>query len=432
MKHPFRILAFLFVGLLPVLASATSAARLDFAHGEVRALSPLGQIRQLAKGSELQSGETVQTGRDGRAQLRFSDGGMLSLQPGSEFRLDDYRFSGQADGSEAGFFSLLKGGLRTITGLIGRNNRDRYKVTTSVATIGIRGTEYTISYLDPETIAVATGEGRIEVCNKAGCVLVSSGEAAVVRGNEEAPKLTDSRPRLDPAQPVTDDLRPPFVAGETQLQTMASGPGYTMVYASNVSGPANQTSVTAQFNNFDLLTRAESGGLSYALTGGTAQASSRDGVIGWGRWSNGVREDGTAIPNFHYAVGRLTAMSELTGLGAGTYTYSLIGGSTPMNALGVASSLNTATMQANFGTGTMELTLNLGVTVAGNSYTFTQALSPMTTSQTFAFTGLDDGALGTGSASGMFVGTNARYVGLSYSVKPFNEDEVKGSAALGR
>ena len=34
-------------------------------------------------------------------------------------------------------------GLRTITGLVGRSNRDNYKVTTAVATIGIRGTEYT-------------------------------------------------------------------------------------------------------------------------------------------------------------------------------------------------------------------------------------------------------------------------------------------------
>ena len=34
-------------------------------------------------------------------------------------------------------------GLRTITGLVGKGTRSNYKLTTSVATIGIRGTDYT-------------------------------------------------------------------------------------------------------------------------------------------------------------------------------------------------------------------------------------------------------------------------------------------------
>lgn len=67
---------------------------------------------------------------------------MVSLQPQSEFRIDDYQYAGQTDGQEKGFFSLLKGGLRTITGWVGRTHRENYKVTTNVATIGIRGTEY--------------------------------------------------------------------------------------------------------------------------------------------------------------------------------------------------------------------------------------------------------------------------------------------------
>ena len=35
---------------------------------------------------------------------------------------------------------MLKGGIRAVTGYIGKRNRDAYKVHTAVATIGIRGT----------------------------------------------------------------------------------------------------------------------------------------------------------------------------------------------------------------------------------------------------------------------------------------------------
>ena len=104
----------------------------------------------LGKGDELNSGETIQTG-SGRVQLRYTDGSQVSLQPGTQYRIDDYRYDGKTDGDEKGFFSLLKGSLRTVTGLVGKVNRQNYKITTSVATIGIRGTEF---------IVEARGEGE--------------------------------------------------------------------------------------------------------------------------------------------------------------------------------------------------------------------------------------------------------------------------------
>ncbi|MBV5276984.1 FecR domain-containing protein, partial [bacterium] len=95
-----------------------------------------------------------------------------------DFRVDDYQYSGKTDGQEKGFFSLLKGGLRTITGLVGRSNRDNYKVTTSVATIGIRGTEYTGAFNSATgELVVNTGEGLVEVCNGAGCMMLAPGQS---------------------------------------------------------------------------------------------------------------------------------------------------------------------------------------------------------------------------------------------------------------
>ena len=100
-----------------------AAARVDFVYGTVSVAGLDGREQPLLRGAELDNGDTVRTG-EGRAQLRFSDGAYVSLQPGSEFAIRDYRFDGKTDGAERGFFGLAKGAMRTVSGLIGRVNRD--------------------------------------------------------------------------------------------------------------------------------------------------------------------------------------------------------------------------------------------------------------------------------------------------------------------
>jgi hypothetical protein len=184
------------------VAHAAPAALVEFAIGNVNAVNTAGVSRSLNKGAEVQAGDTIDTGT-GRAQLRFSDGAYISLQPGSQFRIDEYNYAGKSDDSERGFFSLIKGGMRTITGLIGRSNRRNYQVRVPVATIGIRGTEYTLLFDGVATGSV--GEGAIAVCNGAGCLDVTSGQSYVVTGPNTAPVLTSVRTSL-PAPPPPGSL----------------------------------------------------------------------------------------------------------------------------------------------------------------------------------------------------------------------------------
>ena len=88
---------------------AAAAARVDFVYGDVSVAGLDGREQPLLRGAELNSGDTVRTA-EGRAQLRFSDGAYVSLQPQSEFAIRDYRFDGKTDGSERGFFGLLSRG----------------------------------------------------------------------------------------------------------------------------------------------------------------------------------------------------------------------------------------------------------------------------------------------------------------------------------
>lgn len=126
-------------------ALALPAGRVLIAVGDVSAVRDGVSIR-LAKDSPIESGDTVVTGATSNAQLRFTDGSIVALRPETQFRIESYNFRAADAGANEnrGFFGLLKGGLRTVTGLIGKKDREAYSMKTPVATIGIRGTHYNL------------------------------------------------------------------------------------------------------------------------------------------------------------------------------------------------------------------------------------------------------------------------------------------------
>lgn len=125
---------------LPALAR-DPAGEVQTITGRATAASPDGTVRALDKGTPFFSGETINTGPNTYVRLRFTDESFVVLRPNSRFQIEDYQHTGEPE-EERGFFSLLKGGFRAVTGLIGKLNRKNYRVSTGMATIGIRGTDY--------------------------------------------------------------------------------------------------------------------------------------------------------------------------------------------------------------------------------------------------------------------------------------------------
>ena len=115
------------------------AGRVVYSYGDVQATSNTGETRQLLRGGAVDEGDSINT-NNGRIQIRFTDGGFVALQPETTYRLDEYEFQGETDGNEKSSFYLVEGGIRLVTGLIGRKNKETFKLQTPVATIGIRGT----------------------------------------------------------------------------------------------------------------------------------------------------------------------------------------------------------------------------------------------------------------------------------------------------
>lgn len=111
--------------------------------GPLFALNIEGVQRILSVGSQVEPGETLITEEKTYAQVRFIDKGVVTLRPGTQFKIESFAFDEKAPEKDNAMFGLLKGALRTVTGMIGkRGNQDAYKMNTSTATIGIRGTGF--------------------------------------------------------------------------------------------------------------------------------------------------------------------------------------------------------------------------------------------------------------------------------------------------
>ncbi len=174
-----------------------AAGHVDFAIGNVESVTADGRRHPLNKGADINAGETISTATGARAQVRFADGGFISLQPNTQFRVDEFNYKNKVDGEEKGFFSLLKGGFRAVTGVIGHVNKETYRVRTPAATLGIRGTGYNMALRD-DGLFVNVGEGAISLNNKGGLLVVTAGGAAFVANFDTAPIPTTQLPLTPP------------------------------------------------------------------------------------------------------------------------------------------------------------------------------------------------------------------------------------------
>lgn len=151
--------------------------------------------RVLDKNSDIFAQETVVVGSNSRAQIQFTDGGLMNLLPDSEFRVNTYKYK-KALQKDQFASELLKGGLRTLSGSIAKKNPNEYDIKTPSGTIGLRGTIVDVRLVG-DSLYVGVEKGRALVSNAAGSSLIGTGQShqfVTVPGNFIPPILVLERP----------------------------------------------------------------------------------------------------------------------------------------------------------------------------------------------------------------------------------------------
>ncbi|MEO8716707.1 MAG: FecR domain-containing protein [Burkholderiales bacterium] len=130
-----------------VAQEGAAAGRFIVVVGDVKVLGLDGKARTAVRNGDIRAGETIVTGPSSLAQMHMTDGGAISVRAETQMKLDAYRFSGRGESGDSFLVSIIKGGFRTITGLIARNSRENYRVLTSAMTIGVRGTDFEVVHV---------------------------------------------------------------------------------------------------------------------------------------------------------------------------------------------------------------------------------------------------------------------------------------------
>ena len=170
-------------------AFAATAGEISNLSGTLSVKRADGTSKLLSVKSEVQPGDTLSTETGTYARVKFVDGGEVVLRPGSEMKVDSYSFDQAKPAGDNQVLSLLKGGFRAITGLLGHRNKERVSYVTPTATIGIRGTNVGAQLEDDGSLHVDVTEGAVVVKNLGGELEVSVGQFAFVKSGDAPPTL---------------------------------------------------------------------------------------------------------------------------------------------------------------------------------------------------------------------------------------------------
>jgi hypothetical protein len=112
--------------------------------GVARVFGVDGSARTVERGTSIKVGDRVETEAGGHIHFRFVDGGRLSIRPSSRLQVESYNHSSQEPALTAIKFRLDEGVVRSITGSWGEAARDKFRLNTPVAAIGVKGTDFVV------------------------------------------------------------------------------------------------------------------------------------------------------------------------------------------------------------------------------------------------------------------------------------------------
>lgn len=166
-----------------------------------------------AKGEEvINEGDLITTAKAAEVLIRFKDNSVITLRSDSSMLVKTFQYENKS--TDSFFTNLIKGGLRSVTGLLGKTRSDGVKFTTPTATIGIRGTDFEIAILPEDTQDARAGTYNYVHDGKTSLSLdkAETGPTSIdVKPEETGLALANPRPG-EPALQILKQ-RPAFLRG---------------------------------------------------------------------------------------------------------------------------------------------------------------------------------------------------------------------------
>lgn len=176
-------------------AKPNAAGTIDLYSGTIAVTTAKGTPRDVTAGMTIEVGDTIATEDDSEAHATMADGAYLAVRANSSIKIDAYAANGNA--KDKSWIKLITGSLRTVTGWIAKSRPSAYRVTTSTATVGVRGTDHEVVFLSEEDAPTPEEAGTYNVVfqgattleTASGSVDVNVGQAAFILPKTLTPQL---------------------------------------------------------------------------------------------------------------------------------------------------------------------------------------------------------------------------------------------------
>lgn len=140
-------------------------------------------------GAKLKQKDIISTKEKSKVQVIFNDKTIINIGKNSKFSISDYLF--EDNKTPIARFSLLKGAIRTVTGKIGKIAPNRFTIKTKTATIGIRGTIFSILMQEDGSSEVFCTFGAISVEGKNSLTIVPKDFYVTISSTGEVSNLKE-------------------------------------------------------------------------------------------------------------------------------------------------------------------------------------------------------------------------------------------------
>jgi hypothetical protein len=276
-----KVFGFALTLVLPTLVWAQSEANLPV--GDVTLVIGSVQVQRgeqllsLSRGSQLLVGDSILTQANGHVHLRFVDGALVSVRPASSLKIVDYRFDRSNPSASVVRFQLDQGVVRAISGQAAEAAKDKFRLNTPLAAIGVKGTDFVVesgkgrvnAMVNQGAIVLAPIDSQCRADGLGPCLSIASRElSAALRGMVLTYSASMANPQLLPMGQLKGSELPAVPL--TQLgDPAASG-----------AGKAQQAQVDSK---------------SVGSSDQILRKASPDGTMVWGRWGQAKDQDALTI-----------------------------------------------------------------------------------------------------------------------------------------
>ena len=140
---------------LPSADALAAGGLITHLSGNLYARNAEGTLKVLSERSGVEPGDTLVSGKTAYARMQFADGSEIVLGPDSQVRIERFTYDEANPGNDRIELSLIKGGVRSASGLVGKRSPARAQLHTPLGTVSIGSATVILEYAPPTKVAAA-------------------------------------------------------------------------------------------------------------------------------------------------------------------------------------------------------------------------------------------------------------------------------------